>query len=273
MAEETENTGIVIDAEPRDLAADLRKDHPYLPKVWEGRPGANPAAKNFAWRLTRHLKEGREVPNHEMEWFEKYGSALVLRRHSKITIEEDEFLISSAQTGGTTAQDLGLELLRLLISVRKDHADRIDKLTTKYEDRLEKIQERNDLQNMDIIKIIQKDKYETLGIIKSAYTDSTQAINSSMKNFVPLVESLLKNAVALTEQTGKVTGEYHDKLVKIVEQMQKPGNVELLIMMVLAPMLPILIPAALAKMKIPIPDGFVGMLMKQIDATLNGVEK
>lgn len=264
---------IMQPSEPEDLAADIRRANPYLPAVWAGGPGKNPAARNMAYRIGRYIKEGREVPLHEMQWFEKYGQALIYRKHKTTITIEDEELLGGNTEGGISNKDIAMELLRMLIGIRKDHADRIDRLDKEHRDFINATQQRNDTQNMEFIKLFQKDKYETVNVIQKAYGEASTAANSNMKAFVPLVEALLSNSVKLQEHTGKLTADYHAKLMEVVKEVGKPGNLELLMMMVLGPMLPILIPAALQKLGVAVPDGFVNTITKTMQAVLSPTEK
>jgi hypothetical protein len=269
MDDQSQQNGEVIQGLPNDLATDLRRLHPTLPQIWEGGRGRNPAARVFAMRVGRYLKEGRDVPLHELQWFERYGQALVRRK--KVTIEEEELF--QIEDGKISNAEIGMQLLNLLIMVKKDHSDRIDKLTKDYEDRLDKHQERQENHFLEYLKLMQKDKNETVSIIQKSYEGATTASNKNMNAFVPLVQALLDNSVKLTNTTQDIQQKYSAEVIKLLENKDKPGNFELFVMMVLAPMLPVLLPAALKKMGVAVPDNFVEFIQQNISRVLTGDAK
>jgi hypothetical protein len=122
---------------------------------------------------------------------------------------------------------------------------------------------------MEFIKILQKDKDSTIKIIHEAYSGSNASLNKNMASFVPLVEALLKTSTGMAEQFGKLNDESHKKVLELINNVQKPGNFELLLTMILAPALPVILPEILKKIGAPIPEGFAAFIQNTITKALS----
>lgn len=275
-----------------DAAADLRVSHPYLPAIWKDGPGKNLAARHYAARIGHKIKNlNVEIPQVEIEWYQRYSNCLTRRTSTTMIVEEESFFVD--ENAGFKGQDLVTFLFSSLIQLRRDAAlviqqkekdtrelidkkdkecrDFIDKKEREHREALDKHQERADNQNMEYVRLMMSDKKETISLVQKAYQGGSDLNSKLLSTFLQLIESLTNSNGNFIKNAGEMEEKRFSAMMKLVEKVEKPGNVELLIMMVLAPMIPVVVPSLMNKWGIKTPENFSTLLTNSVNNALSGM--